>query len=258
MKPARTLQHIDAPYSWAQLPNGKWIRQAIQTRFNEWHSKLFGYHLLKLGGLSGELDTTECAIYHQVCIDATNPAHTMVANFDALPFLEKSFDVCVLAHQLDFYSDPHQLLREIDRVMVDDGYLIISGCNPLSSLGIRGLFPWNRHDYPWSGQMFLPMRVKDWLSVLNYEVIECDVFSLFQPTSKKCISKWWNERLTERSSSFGCFYFMVARKRSFPLKPIEPRWKLRPALSPLSLNYRTQPSNCDKSNVPSKSSKSSS
>ena len=52
-----------------------------------------------------------------------------------LPFLDKSADVCVLAHNLGYSSDPHRLLREADRVLIEDGWLIISGFNPLSLLG---------------------------------------------------------------------------------------------------------------------------
>jgi hypothetical protein len=28
------------------------------------------------------------------------------------------------------YQDPHRLLREVDRVLIDDGWLILSGFNP--------------------------------------------------------------------------------------------------------------------------------
>jgi len=38
----------------------------------------------------------------------------------------------------------------------------------------------------------------------------------------------------------GSMYFIVARKRTFPLKPIKPTWKLRRQLSPLRVNCRTK------------------
>jgi ubiquinone/menaquinone biosynthesis C-methylase UbiE len=43
-----------------------------------------------------------------------------------LPFAEKSVDACLLAHT-PWCSDPHRLLREADRVLIDDGWMILTG-----------------------------------------------------------------------------------------------------------------------------------
>lgn len=56
-----------------------------------------------------------------------------------LPFADKSVDVCLLAHTLPWCTDPHRLLREADRVLIDDGWLVISGFNPISLMGLRKL-----------------------------------------------------------------------------------------------------------------------
>jgi SAM-dependent methyltransferase len=240
MKPARTLKQIDTPQSWAQLPNGKWIAQLLQTRLDPWNEKLFGYHYLKLGGLSGELSTKSCNIYHQVCVDKHSTYRDIMANFDALPFLEKSFDVCLLAHLFDFNDDPHQLLREVDRVMMEDGYLILTGFNPLSLMTLVRYAPTIGRKPLYKGRCFMPMRIKDWLSVLNYEVIQSDIFSTLPPIKglrpHSALSQW----LSYRQSWIGGVYFIVARKRTTPLKPIKPSWALRPSLSPLSAHYHQE------------------
>ncbi len=69
MKPARTLEHIEPPHSWSDVTNGTWVAELLQTRLDEWSPKLFGYHMLKLGGLSGEVSIQHCSIQHQVCIE---------------------------------------------------------------------------------------------------------------------------------------------------------------------------------------------
>lgn len=240
MKPARTLKQIETPYSWAQLPNGKWIAQLLQTRLDPWNEKLFGYHYLKLGGLSGELSTNACSIYHQVCVDRESAYRNVVADFDELPFLEKSFDVCLLAHLFEFYHDPHQLLREVDRVMMEDGYLIITGFNPCSLMSLSRFLPHFGQGYKHKGRFFMPMRIKDWLSVLNYEVIDCDVFSPLPPIRMLNPDSKLSQCLSYRSSWMGGVYFLVARKRTCPLRPIKPQWKLRPSLSPLSAHYHQE------------------
>ena len=99
MKPARSRKKFERPYTWEQLHNGPWLRESIQTRLDEWCPKLFGYHMLKLGGLSCEISSCTCNIQHQVNLDIQNPLHNVIADDYNLPFLEKSFDVVVLSHQ---------------------------------------------------------------------------------------------------------------------------------------------------------------
>lgn len=240
MKPARTLKHIEAPYSWSQVANGEWAVELLQSRLDEWSPKLFGYHMLKLGGLSCELASPHCNIQHQICIDKHNPLHNVIADSFDLPFIEKSFDACLVSHQLDYCSDPHRLLREVDRVTVDDGYLLLTGHNPVSILGVKGLLPWNRKKYPWLGRMFMPYRIKDWLGVLNYEVVHHENFAVLPATKHLACSAWAESMLSDSCSMIGSMYFIVARKRTFPLKPIKPTWKLRRQLSPLRVNCRTK------------------
>ena len=80
--------------------------------------------MLKLGGLSCELDSQISNIPHQVSLDKANPLRNIEAKNNELPFISKAFDVCIMANQLDYTEDPHRLLREIDRIMIDDGYLL--------------------------------------------------------------------------------------------------------------------------------------
>ncbi|NAW68541.1 methyltransferase domain-containing protein [Vibrio sp. V27_P1S3P104] len=242
MKPARSQKKIKSPHSWSQLKNGQWVCESIQTRIDEWCPKLFGYHMLKLGGLSCELSSCNCNIQHQVNLDIQNPLHSVIADAYDLPFLEKSIDVAILAHQLDYCGDPHRILREVDRVLIDDGYLIITGFNPISLIGLASLMPWRKHNLPWSGRMFTPSRIRDWLSVLNYQVIECDQYALF-PMQKYRAGWTWLENASGRwARPLGSLYFIVARKRTYPLKPIKPHWHLKRRFSPLGLNYRIKSS----------------
>lgn len=238
MKPARSDKALENPHSWSQLKNGQWVSESIQTRLDEWCPKLFGYHMLKLGGLSCELASCTCNIQHQVHLDIENPLHTVIADKYELPFLEKSIDVAILAHQLDYSNDPHRLLREVDRVLIDDGYIIITGFNPISFIGLASLMPWRKNNLPWSGRMFTPNRIKDWLGVLNYQVIACDHYALFPMQKYRPFWTWLENGLGESSTAFGSLYFIVARKRTCPLKPIRSKWRLKRRLSPVGINYR--------------------
>ncbi|MFC0171709.1 class I SAM-dependent methyltransferase [Vibrio comitans] len=241
MRPARISRKITQPHSWDDLPKHVWVRDAIQMRLDEWCPKLFGYHMLKLGGLSCEITSCNCNIQHQINLDIVNPIHSIVADAYDLPFLEKSIDVVLMAHQLDYCLDPHRLLREVDRVMIDDGYLILTGFNPISLSGLNSLMPWRKKNLPWSGRMFTPYRVQDWLSVLNYQVVHMDSYGLIPSKKQRAIWTWIENGIGGWSTPFCSQYFIVARKRTYPLKPIKPHWKLKRRLSPVRLNCRVKP-----------------
>jgi SAM-dependent methyltransferase len=241
VEPARSEKKLEKPHTWDQLKNGQWVKESIQTRLDEWWPKLFGYHMLKLGGLSCELASCNCNIQHQVHLDVENPLHTVIADGYNLPFLEKSIDVVILAHQLDYCNDPHCMLREVDRILVDDGYLILTGFNPISIAGGASLLPWRKKYLPWSGRMFTPSRIKDWVGVLNYQVIECDRYAVLPFSNWRPVWTWLENNTSDWSRIFGSLYFIVARKRTYPLKPIRPHWHIRRPLSPIRLNYRIGP-----------------
>ncbi|WP_421019334.1 class I SAM-dependent methyltransferase, partial [Klebsiella pneumoniae] len=61
-------------------------------------------------------------------IDALSGGGARVAvrcDFDALPFPNHSMDLVVLPHALELAQDPHQTLREVERVLVPDGRVAI-------------------------------------------------------------------------------------------------------------------------------------
>ncbi|WP_410016297.1 class I SAM-dependent methyltransferase [Sodalis sp. C49] len=211
MKPAQITQPIIAPTSWDDLPYGANYRRALETSLLPWWPKLFGFHLIKIGALSGDIDTSECAISHQVNVGIKGDNLDVIADPFQLPFANKSTDACLLAHTLSYTSDPHRLLREIDRVLIDDGWLIITTFNPVSLLGIGKLCPIVQRRQPYRSRMYTQMRLLDWLSVLNFEVMHRSRFQVLP----------WRRRggrlLSEHLPAIGCLSMIVARKRTFPL-----------------------------------------
>ncbi len=108
-------------------------------------------------------------------------------------------------------TDPHRLLREADRVLIDDGWLVISGFNPISLMGLRKLVPVLRKTSPYNSRMFTLMRQLDWLSLLNFEVLHASRFHVLP----------WNKHggklLNAHIPALGCLQLIVARKRTIPL-----------------------------------------
>ena len=211
MKPARIPQTVSAPVSWAQMPWGEYYREAIDRQLKPWLGKLYGFHLLKVGNLSAEINTEACAISHQVNISLEGSPIQVMADPLHLPFAEKSVDACLLAHTLPWCSDPHRMLREADRVLIDDGWLIISSFNPVSLMGLRKLFPVLRKSVPYNSRMFTLTRQLDWLSLLNFEVLHQGCFQVL-PWAKQ-----GGALLGTHLPALGCLQLIVARKRTIPL-----------------------------------------
>ena len=226
MQLARTEQQIAIPTSWSALPMGDWVAAELQERLDNWCPHLFGYHLLKIGALSAELSCGSSTIRHQLGVAPGGRLLDIKGDPLALPIRTASVDACLLAHCLDFSPDPHQVLREAERVLTDDGWLIVSGYNPTSLVGLGHYLPFMRQHLPWSARMFTPARVTDWLQLLGCEVMFDERFG-FSFMGKQSRIGWWRESLgRDYCRAFASVYVIAARKRRFPVTPVRRRWRL--------------------------------
>lgn len=185
----------------------------------------FGYMQLQLG------------VTHALLPDVSRPAikKVMAAQadidgcYESLPIKWHSIDTLLLSHVLEFSPDPHQILREAERVLVADGTLVLCCFNPWSLWGIRRLFSWQDCP-PWQGHFFSLARIKDWLALLSFDVVMVER-TLFRPPIRS--AKWfercaflerWGKRLWP---VFAGVTIVVASKRTIPLTPITPRWQTK-------------------------------
>ncbi len=230
MKPAKTRQILTAPHSWRDMPWGDYFRDALTQQLQPYLGKLYGFHMLKIGNLSAEINTEHCAISHQVNVGSEGELLQVLAQSTQLPFESKSVDAVLLAHTLAWSHDPHRVLREVDRVLIDDGWMIISGFNPFSLLGISKVLPGIQRKAPWSSRMFSQMRLLDWLNLLNYEVMYRTRFQVVP----------WHRQggkvISAHLPALGCLNIVITRKRTFPLTPMKAKKslakaQLRPAVN---------------------------
>ena len=245
MKPALAFRQPHYPKTWQEMPNGSATLSAIEETLRPWWQKFFGYHLLKVGALSHEITCHESPIKHHVScaasreVNDTNDENTLIiGELDDLPILEHSVDVCLLSHTLEFSLDPHHVIREANRVVIPNGYLIITGFNPLSLAGVNRLLPYRRKKMPWNEHFFSPMRVKDWLHLMGFEIIadeRCMYHSLVGKLSERSMAKYWREFANNYLTSLGSVYIIIAKKRVLPLTPIKPKWQIRPRFNPVKV-----------------------
>jgi SAM-dependent methyltransferase len=230
---------------WFETPPGRYLLAWERAEFDRAVSDMFGFHALQLG--LPELDALQANRMPHKWLALGEPADpeascrrpALVADFAALPFEANSLDLIVLPHSLELNSDPHATLREVERVLVPEGKVVICCLNPASLWGLRQR---RAHLYRrlGFGELFLPdagefigyWRLRDWLRLLSFEV-ESGHFGCYRPAMKS--EKWlaryeWVDRAGEHWwPIFGAVYFLVAVKRVRGIKLIGPAW--RPAKS---------------------------
>ena len=169
----------------------------------------------------------------------------MFCDFDSLPFADASIDLVVLPHTLELAGDPHQTLREVERVLVPEGRVVIAGFNPASLWGLRqragrvkqGLGQRSSGTYlPRAGEFIGYWRLRDWLRLLSFEV-EAGRFGCWRPpfsTQAWLDRSAWMDRVGERWwPVFGAVYFLVAVKRVRGMRLVGLVKKERRVLAPV-------------------------
>ena len=229
---------------WLRTPAGRYLLEWEQRHLDVAVADLFGFHALQLG--LPELDALRANRMPKRWIGTDAPeleplavpdaigeseplpraAVALQFDFDALPFPSASLDLVVLPHTLELTRDPHQALREVERVLVPEGRVVVVGFNPTSLWGARQRLGRLRHGLGIARQrgLFLPnggeflgyRRLRDWLRLLSFEV-EAGRFGCYRPpvASQAWLDRYgWMERSGERWwPVFGAAYFVVAVKR---------------------------------------------
>ena len=105
---------------------------------------------------------------------------------------------------------------------------MITGFNPFSLLGIWHAFQQFRERTPGSGKMLGINRTRDWLKLLNFQIIGGRMFYFRPPIQRENFDQklrflenwgqnWW--------PFWGGAYTILAVKRVVPLTPVRARWK---------------------------------
>lgn len=222
------------PTAWFALPLGEHLLDREQEILEDILPDLFGYHYLQLGLLAGERFLGSTKITHKVRArldgeGASTPAGAdLVCAPETLPVAADSIDVAVLPHVLEYCQNPHKVLREIERALIGEGHLVITGFNPWSLCGLWKLLLAWRGDPPWQGQFFSYNRLKDWFTLLDLEVVRHERCFYRPPIMNLRILE--KLRFLEKAGErfwpvFGGIYVIVVRKRVIPLTPIKDIWQ---------------------------------
>ena len=212
----------------AQMPLAQWystslgqsIAQRLESELSHRLGDVFGYQGLQVGNLVPGMHLLAGAgLQRHLILDAPGGQADIHSDVLSLPVASGTMKAVAFFHTLDFCNYPHQALREANRVLTDDGQLIIVGFNPYSAFGARhALTAWRRRE-PWNGRFYARHRVSDWLSVLDYRVLDSTAVFMRPPISSERLLRRLSrmEALQRWLSALGGVYIMRARKQTIPM-----------------------------------------
>jgi SAM-dependent methyltransferase len=233
---------------WFSTPPGKYLMECEQAFFDHSVTDIFGFNALQLG--LAEHDFLRASRMPLRAIVGNETGVQVRLDMNELPFGCSSLDLVLLPHVLEFNAHPHQILREVERVLRPEGNVIISGFNPRSLWGARRILG-SQTNFPWRGDFIALSRLKDWLALLGFDVVTgrfacyappltnpnwLNRFNFMEPAG----DRWW--------AVWGGVYFLQAIKHVRGMNLIKPKWneRLVGTLIPAAPKLNREISQCTK------------
>ena len=138
------------------------------------------------------------------------------AEIENLPFQKSSIDLVVLVHSLEINKNPHAVFREINRILVDDGEIIITSFNKMSFIGLFYYLP---IDSIFKNKSYISIgRLEDWSKLFSYEINRIMNINKIPPFENKKILKYLsflNNTIFCKINFFGNSYILHAKKNTY-------------------------------------------
>jgi SAM-dependent methyltransferase len=227
-----------------------------QTQFDEAVTDVFGYHALQLGlpelaslqnsriahrwvmdSVGNALASTDSMTNELLKLEKMTNETDFFSELTSLPFSDSCLDLVTLPHTLENSPDAHATLREVSRVLIPEGKVMIMGLNPSSLWSLQNpkLMLHSAIAEPQKAQQPLQprqwiayWRLRDWLRLLDFEVESAKLWG-YGPALTSAL---WLERLQGLDQLgarwwpiLGGVYFLVATKRVRGARLIGKAWQ---------------------------------
>jgi len=207
----------------------------VQKQLAPYLNQIFGYHALLYTPLAQSLCKDQLSIKHRFVITESSNIKTegsnnnelsLLCHFEELPFSSDTVDLAVLPNILQDSTDPHQVLREVERVLIPEGTVILIGRNPYSWQGINNAFSrWRKSSKPTVADIS-KRRIKDWFGLLGFATDHQINISLSNQKVQQSKSYSWLKNLADYFCRYFCsYYIIIATKKVSTLTPIRPSWR---------------------------------
>ncbi|MCU7939585.1 MAG: class I SAM-dependent methyltransferase [gamma proteobacterium symbiont of Bathyaustriella thionipta] len=245
---------------WYSSELGQALLTTEKHQLNKLLEQIFGYNLIQLGCLDSFELSAKPRTSRQYILESLNnikpETHVnkisscthIITRFDDLAIQNQSIDAVILPHTLEFEQHPHQILREVDRILVAEGKAIFFGFNPYSLWGL-----WHKYwevksriivnkvtsksetqvqdplvPLPSCGNLISQGRLRDWLKLLGFDIDLVNEYFYRPPVDRSALLK--QLKFMEHAGQFSKLlpaggYMLVATKRVSTLTPLRQRWK---------------------------------
>lgn len=238
----RTESAIASIAAWYQTPIGARIGRDLTQCIAQRAEDAFGYHAVVMGATLPLAARLRIRHVTQVSpsvaamagpapgVGSEYPTSGMVADFTTLPIASESADLVIALHVLENLRQPHDLLREMDRIVRPEGRLLIVGVNPVSLFPVTRLLGRTCHTSLLRGHRHAAWRLVDWLRVLGYAINAVEHVGGLCPTCR--VRRYERFRpLREWSLRWAWFlhgfYVIDATRRESTPTAIRPAFRLR-------------------------------
>lgn len=230
---------LPALKSWFDSPMGRQLVNEERALIEAALEGAFGHSLLELSLCPRMLAPKPDAIRRHYCVgpptqSALGKNLDIFSEFASLPIANESQDVVVIHHLLEFVRNPHNMLRELERVIVPHGKLLIVGFNPVSLLGLR-LFIAGRlsRSSIWRQHLLTTFRLIDWLNLLGFDINHRWYGFHRVPLSKPdwCMNHAQAKAELMRRVPLGGTFLLSATKYRAPITPVRLGWMREPMVN---------------------------
>lgn len=230
---------------WFTSKAGQSVLQAEQLQIDELLKNLFGYHLMQISSCRDVCLHNQSKIRHRFSLGPLVGGEVNGVCDEELPLESESIDVAVLHHVMEHSAQPHILLREVSRVVVPSGYVMIVGFNPLSMMGLLSLRDRLRKKGIWQNPLFHVHRLADWLAIMGFSVESVQYGHYRVPLNNLMGRSLPCAKFLQRNHwPLGSFYIVLAKKEVSRLTPVNFPSRLVQAGRPtVEASYYTEQNN---------------
>jgi SAM-dependent methyltransferase len=198
---------------------GEVLREAERRVIADALEDVFGLQLLQIGSWGEPGHLVEAARTQRSAVIGSGAAlgAQIQSKASELAVASDSVDAVLLPHTLEFEPDPYAVVREVERILIAEGQLIVLGFAPFGPWGLRhraGIdgFP------PGMARLISERRLREWLALLGFEVGSAVHYLRRLP--------WTSGRPVDRDGGRGPWflptsaYLLKARKRVYTVTPM--------------------------------------
>ena len=126
-----TLPRSSELSDWFATPLGQYVIDVEQSYFDREVADVFGFNAFQIG--LPEHDFLRANRMPFRCFTSRDGKVSFAADSRALPIRSGVADLIILPHAIEFSENPHQVLREVQRVLMPEGHVMLSAIRPAAT-----------------------------------------------------------------------------------------------------------------------------